>query len=131
MHKKQEEQQNNKQLTSNYNNNNNNNNSSSSNSNNNNNNKINKNCFTSTKLAGDQKSSLQSGASKRKGRMRIRRRIQFSTVGEERGAVQHQIHDQTNSKTGIVPFPYKHKLSRYTFSWIGHLQIFAKIKFHG
>jgi len=38
------------------------------------------------KLAGDQKSSLQSGASKRKGRMRVSRRTQFSTA-EERHAV--------------------------------------------
>ncbi len=44
---------------------------------------------TSAKLAGAQKRSLQSGASKRKGRVRVSRRTQFSTErgrgGEGRG----------------------------------------------
>ena len=35
--------------------------------------------YTSMKLAGDQKSSLQSGASNRNGRMRVNRRTQFRT----------------------------------------------------
>ena len=40
--------------------------------------------LTCIKLAGDQKSSLQSGASNRNGRMRVRRRTQLRTEGKRR-----------------------------------------------